>query len=183
MPLPSAVKLAVGGRGLRNEATKVISRPVQGNDVFVKPLGIRNKVCTLLSAYICFPFVCTQIKSPTKKCEAIACFTFALDGAAAWYEVFVVFFGCLNPPHHGSLPVYHPKRRMKRSENFISFRQTYTSTAFCSTRTLLTRIYCTLHALNNQDGAGSQRTKLDKQRDARLEKLSNAYGNFIILVS
>lgn len=128
MPLPSAVKLAVGGRGLRNEATKVISRPVQGNDVFVKPLGIRNKVRTLLSAYICFPFVCTQIKSPTKKCEA--CFTFALDGAAAWYEVFVVFFGCLNPPHHGGLPVYHPKRRMKRSENFISFRQTYTSTAF-----------------------------------------------------
>jgi len=70
MPLPSAVKLAVGGRGVRNEATKVISRPVQGNDVFVKPLGIRNK-----------------------------------------------------------------------------------------------------------DGAGSQRTKLDKQRDARLEKLSNAYGS------
>ena len=30
--------------------------------------------------------------------------------------------------------------------------------------------------LAGQDGPGGQRTKLDKQRDARLEKLSNAYG-------
>ena len=67
MPLPSAVKLAVGGRGVRNEATKVISRPVQGNDVFVKPLGIRNKVRTLLSAYIyVFPLCVLKSNLPPK---------------------------------------------------------------------------------------------------------------------
>jgi len=44
MPLPKGVKMAVGQRaGVRNEATTVLSKPGKGNDVFVKPLGIRNK--------------------------------------------------------------------------------------------------------------------------------------------